>query len=38
MRSDAENKIKTSFVLADIAYSWKKLEVTDADIDAEVKN
>ena len=31
MKSDAENKIKTSFVLGEIA------EVTDADIDAEVK-
>ena len=36
MRSDAENKIKTSFVLADIATA-EKIEVTDADIDAEVK-
>lgn len=36
MRSDAENKIKTSFVLGEIA-EVEKVEVTDADIDAEVK-
>ena len=36
MRSDAENKIKTSFVLGEIA-EVEKVEVTEADIDAEVK-
>ena len=36
MKSDAENKIKTSFVLGEIA-EVEKVEVTDADIDAEVK-
>ena len=36
MRADAENKIKTSFVLGEIA-EVEKVEVTDADIDAEVK-
>ena len=36
MRSDAENKIKTSFVLGEIA-EVEKVEVTDADINAEVK-
>lgn len=36
MRADAENKIKTSFVLGGIA-EVEKVEVTDADIDAEVK-
>ena len=36
MRSNAENKIKTSFVLGEIA-EVEKVEVTDADIDAEVK-
>ena len=36
MRSDAENKIKASFVLGEIA-EVEKVEVTDADIDAEVK-
>ena len=36
MRSDAENKIKTSFVLGEIA-EVEKVEVTDVDIDAEVK-
>ena len=36
MRSDAENKLKTSFVLGEIA-EVEKVEVTDADIDAEVK-
>ena len=36
MRSEAENKIKTSFVLGEIA-EVEKVEVTDADIDAEVK-
>ena len=36
MKSDAENKIKTSFVLSEIA-EVEKVEVTDADIDAEVK-
>lgn len=36
MRQDAENKIKTSFVLSEVADA-EKLEVTDADIDAEVK-
>ena len=36
MRSDAENKIKTSFVLGEIA-EVEKVEVTDADIDTEVK-
>lgn len=36
MRADAENKIKTSFVLGEIA-EVEKIEVTDADIDAEVK-
>ena len=36
MRSDAENKIKTSFVLGESA-EVEKVEVTDADIDAEVK-
>ena len=36
MKSDAENKIKTSFVLCEIA-EVEKVEVTEADIDAEVK-
>ena len=36
MNSDAENKIKTSFVLGEIA-EVEKVEVTEADIDAEVK-
>ena len=36
MKSDAENKIKTSFVLGEIA-EVEKVEVTDADINAEVK-
>ena len=36
MRSDAENKINTSFVLGEIA-EVEKVEVTDADIDAEVQ-
>ena len=36
MKSDAENKIKTSFVLGEIA-KVEKVEVTEADIDAEVK-
>ena len=36
MKSDAENKIKTSFVLGEIT-EVEKVEVTDADIDAEVK-
>ena len=36
MKSDAENKIKTSFVLGEIA-EVEKVEVTDADIYAEVK-
>ena len=36
MKSDAENKIKTSFVLSEIA-EVEKVEVTEADIDAEVK-
>ena len=36
MKSDAENKIKTSFVLDEIA-EVEKVEVTEADIDAEVK-
>ena len=36
MKSDAKNKIKTSFVLGEIA-EVEKVEVTDADIDAEVK-
>lgn len=36
MKSDAENKIKTSFVLGEIA-EVEKVEVTDADIEAEVK-
>ena len=36
MKSDAENKIKTSFVLGEIA-EVEQVEVTDADIDAEVK-
>ena len=36
LKSDAENKIKTSFVLGEIA-EVEKVEVTDADIDAEVK-
>lgn len=36
MRADAENKIKTSFVLGEIA-EVEKVEVTDADIDGEVK-
>ena len=36
MKSDAENKIKTTFVLGEIA-EVEKVEVTDADIDAEVK-
>ena len=36
MKSDAENKIKTSFVLGEIA-EVEKVEVIDADIDAEVK-
>ena len=36
MRSDAENKSKTSFVLGEIA-EVEKVEVTDADINAEVK-
>lgn len=36
MKSDAENKVKTSFVLGEIA-EVEKVEVTDADIDAEVK-
>lgn len=36
MRADAENKIKTSFVLGEIA-EVEKVEVTEADIDAEVK-
>ena len=36
MKSDAENKIKTSFVLGEIA-EVEKVEVTEADIDAEVK-
>ena len=36
MKSDAENKIKTSFVLGEIA-EVEKVKVTDADIDAEVK-
>ena len=36
MRSDAENKIKTSFVLGEIA-EVEKVEVRDADINAEVK-
>ena len=36
MRADAENKIKTSFVLGEIA-EVEKVEVTDADINAEVK-
>ena len=36
MKSDAENKIKTSFVLGEIA-EVEKVEVTDADIDTEVK-
>ena len=36
MKSDAKNKIKTSFVLGEIA-EVEKVEVTEADIDAEVK-
>ena len=36
MKSDAENKIKTSFVLGEIA-EVEKVEVTEADIDEEVK-
>ena len=36
MKSDAGNKIKTSFVLGEIA-EVEKVEVTEADIDAEVK-
>ena len=36
MKSDAENKIKTSFVLGEIA-EVEKVEVTEADIDTEVK-
>ena len=36
MKSDAENKVKTSFVLGEIA-EVEKVEVTEADIDAEVK-
>ena len=36
MKSDAENKIKTSFVLGEIA-EVEKVEVTEAEIDAEVK-
>ena len=36
MKLDAENKIKTSFVLGEIA-EVEKVEVTEADIDAEVK-
>lgn len=36
MKSDAENKIKTSFVLGEIA-EVEKVEVTEVDIDAEVK-
>ena len=36
MKSDAENKIKTSFVLGEIA-EVEKVEVTEADVDAEVK-
>ena len=36
MNSDAENKIKTSFVLGEIA-EVEKVEVTEADIDEEVK-
>ena len=36
MKSDAENKIKTSFVLGEIA-EVEKVEVAEADIDAEVK-
>ena len=36
MKSDAENKIKTSFVLGEIA-EVEKVEVTEADINAEVK-
>lgn len=36
MKSDAENKIKTSFVLGEIA-EVEKVEVTETDIDAEVK-
>ena len=36
MKSDAENKIKTSFVLGEIA-EVEKVEVKEADIDAEVK-
>ena len=36
LRSHAANKIKTSFVLGEIA-EVEKVEVTDADIDAEVK-
>ena len=36
MKSDAENKIKTSFVLGEIV-EVEKVEVTEADIDAEVK-
>ena len=36
MKSDAKNKIKISFVLGEIA-EVEKVEVTEADIDAEVK-
>ncbi|MGX7112054.1 trigger factor [Gemella cuniculi] len=36
MRADAENKIKTSFVLGEISET-EKVEVTDEEIDAEVK-
>ena len=36
MRPDAENKIKTSFVLEEVAKA-ENIEATDADVDAEVK-
>lgn len=36
MRQEAENKIKTSFVLDQVA-AEEKIEVTDADVEAEIK-
>lgn len=36
MRQDAENKVKTSFVLDEVA-KVENIEVTDADADAEIK-
>ncbi|MDO4814819.1 MAG: trigger factor [Gemella sp.] len=36
MRAEAETKIKTSFVLDEVAVA-EKIEATDADVDAEIK-